>query len=70
MLAQDFPSQDNPSIADCIRYGQQQLAELSDSAKLDTQILLADALDKEVSYLLTWPEKTLNLTQAQQFYHG
>ena len=36
----------------------------SDSAKLDTQLLLAFTLGKSTSYLLTWPEKTLTAEQC------
>lgn len=48
------------SIIECIAYGQEQLVSCSDSAKLDAQILLAFVLNKEASYLLTWPEKVLS----------
>ncbi|WP_432696742.1 peptide chain release factor N(5)-glutamine methyltransferase [Marinobacterium sp. YM272] len=36
----------------------------SDSARLDTELLLCHLLDKPRSYLFTWPERTL--TDAQQ----
>ena len=55
------------SIAEIINQGQQLLAAFSDSAKLDCKILLAFVLGKETSYLLTWPDKTLNETQFQAF---
>lgn len=55
------------SIAEIIKQGQQLLAALSDSAKLDCKILLAFILDKETSYLLTWPEKKLTEVQFQAF---
>ncbi len=55
------------TIAEIINQGQQWLAAFSDSAKLDCKILLATVLEKEMSYLLTWPEKTLTETQFQDF---
>lgn len=55
------------TIAGLLAYGQQQLVNSSDSAKLDAQILLGFVLDKARSYLLTWPEKTLT-TQTTQHY--
>ena len=51
---------ENTRIDNCIAHGQEQLTSCSDSAKLDAQILLAFVLDKERSYLLTWPERELN----------
>lgn len=55
------------TITGLIAHGQQQLANYSDSAKLDAQILLGFVLDKERSYLLTWPEKELTKQTAQQY---
>lgn len=57
------------TIAGLINYGQQQLAQRSDSAKLDAQILLGFVLDKARSYLLTWPEKTLPKTNVQHYLY-
>jgi release factor glutamine methyltransferase len=58
---------ENATIAHWIAYGQEQLASCSDSAKLDAQILLCFVLDKERSYLLTWPDKEVT-GQAEQDY--
>ena len=58
---------ENTTIADWIAHGQEQLAPRSDSAKLDAQILLGFVIDKERSYLLTWPEKELTKQTAQQY---
>lgn len=55
------------SFAEIINQGQQLLVAFSDSAKLDIKILLAFVLDKETSYLLTWPEKKLTESQFQAF---
>ncbi|MCW8332125.1 peptide chain release factor N(5)-glutamine methyltransferase [Photobacterium sp. SDRW27] len=46
----------------------QQLAEAgSDSPQLDAAVLLCHVLDKPRSYLLTWPEKTLDSEQSAAF---
>ncbi len=37
-----------------------ELEPTSDSARLDVELLLADALGKDRTYLYTWPEKQLN----------
>lgn len=55
------------TIKTLLQASQQRLHDLSDSAKLDCQLLLAKALDKPTSYLLTWPEKTLTETQVEYF---
>ena len=55
------------SIDYLIEYGRSKLAPCSDSAKLDAQLLLCFVLNKEQSYLLTWPEKELSQTQTDQF---
>jgi release factor glutamine methyltransferase len=55
------------NFAEIINQGQQLLAALSDSAKLDCQILLAFVLNKQTSYLLTWPEKQLSEQNFQAF---
>ena len=47
-------------IADAIRFAQQQFELISDSAKLDAELLLAACLQKPRSYLYSWPEKTLS----------
>ncbi|MCV6588154.1 MAG: peptide chain release factor N(5)-glutamine methyltransferase [Marinobacterium sp.] len=44
-----------------------QLEGLSDSPKLDVELLLCAVLDKPRSYLFTWPDKTLTDIQLQRF---
>ncbi|AAZ24225.1 peptide chain release factor N(5)-glutamine methyltransferase [Colwellia psychrerythraea] len=58
---------ENNTIAYWIAHGQEQLVSCSDSAKLDAQILLCFVLDKERSYLLTWPEKEVTEQSEQQY---
>jgi release factor glutamine methyltransferase len=58
---------DDNSVANLINQGQTLLQASSDSAKLDVEILLSFVLDKERSYLLTWPEKILSDEQLHFF---
>jgi release factor glutamine methyltransferase len=44
-----------------------QLENISDSARLDAEILLAHSLQKSRTWLATWPDKTLSETQYQNF---
>ncbi|PCH94874.1 MAG: protein-(glutamine-N5) methyltransferase, release factor-specific [Gammaproteobacteria bacterium] len=55
------------SLANLINQGHWLLKESSDSAKLDTQILLCFVLNKARSYLLTWPDKLLSDEQLLSF---
>ena len=55
------------AIAELVNYGSLLLSNNSDSAKLDSQILLAFVLDKPLSYLLSWPEKQVDSEKIQQF---
>lgn len=55
------------SLANLINQGYSLLKESSDSAKLDVEILLCFVLNKERSYLLTWPDKLLNNEQLLEF---
>lgn len=55
------------SIANLVNQGRILLQAGSDSAKLDVEILLCVVLDKERSYLLTWPEKVLSDEQLHSF---
>lgn len=50
-----------------MRWGKQQISASSDSAKLDSQLLLAFCLDRATSYLLTWPDKLVEERIYQQF---
>ena len=58
---------EKPTIAGCIVFGQKQLTSSSDSAKLDAQILLGFVLNKDRTYLLTWPEKEITKQMLQAF---
>ena len=50
-----------------LKNGSEQLKLTSTSARLDTEILLAHCLNKQRSYLYTWPEKTLSADQHHAF---
>jgi len=54
-------------IRQLIESASQQLSTISDSPRLDAEILLAHSLGKARSYLLTWPENTPLQAQLQQF---
>jgi len=55
------------SIANILKQGQAVLQPGSDSALLDTQILLCFVLNKPRSYLFTWPEKQLSDHELECF---
>lgn len=55
------------SIKAQIEFGTSLLEKVSDSAKLDTQILLSVVLEKEINYFYTWPEKVLTSQQVSVF---
>jgi len=54
------------SIAEALAY-RGQLAALSDSADLDTALLLCHCLSKPRSYLYSWPERELTAIELAQF---
>ncbi len=55
------------AVAKLVTFGQQLLLPYSDSAKLDTEILICFVLNKPRSFLLTWPEHKLTERQTEQF---
>jgi len=55
------------SIKTLLKQANTKLERISDSAYLDAELLLAHCLDKNRSYLHTWPEKELNATQIACF---
>lgn len=54
------------SIAQCLQLSTE-LDAVSDSARLDIELLLCHVLQKNRTYLFTWPDKTLSPEQAGQF---
>ena len=57
----------SPTIANCLQQFPQ-LADVSDSPRLDIEILLTHILQKNRTYLFTWPEKELTAEQTQIFH--
>ena len=57
------------SIEQAIGSAKQRLidADLTDTPQLDAELLLADALQKDRTYLFTWPDKTLTSEQNAIF---
>lgn len=53
-------------ISDSLAWASAQLVD-SDSSRLDAELLLAFALDKDRTYLFTWPEKPISSEQRQHF---
>ncbi len=56
-----------PSIAQAIQQASQSLAETSDSARLDAEVILCHVLKCGATHLLAWPEKILNQEQTLLF---
>jgi len=56
------------TIANCLKKSSE-LAEISDSPRLDIEIFLTHILQKDRTYLFTWPEKELTDEEANQFNH-
>lgn len=44
-----------------------ELDRISDSARLDVELLLAECVERERTYLYTWPEKALTAEQQTRF---
>lgn len=54
------------SIAQALSMGVECITT-SDTAKLDAEVLLAFCLERQRSYLYTWPERLLTETQAERY---
>lgn len=54
------------SVADCLRRAPE-LAAVSESARLDLELLLCQALERDRTWLYTWPEKLLSEPQQLEF---
>ena len=55
------------TLRDLLHNAVQRLAEISDTPRLDAEVLLAAALTHPRSYLHAWPERTLESAQAARF---
>lgn len=58
---------ESSTISALINLGEQMLTQVSDSAKLDGQILLSFVIEKPISYLYTWPDTQLSQKQVKTF---
>lgn len=56
-----------PSIAQAIKDASLALAQISDSAHLDAEVLLCHVLNCAATHLMAWPEKVLDEKQVQTF---
>jgi len=54
------------TIAECLKQAEL-LAESSDSARIDIEVILCKALNKARAYLFTWPEKSLSESELKHF---
>lgn len=50
-----------------LKNASKQLENISDSARLDAEVLLAYSLNKNRTWLITWPDKELNEDEEQVF---
>ena len=55
------------SISDWLDFAEQQLLLVSESARLDGEVLLAHSLGQSRSHLRAWPEKTIPATESRLF---
>lgn len=56
-------------LGELLSSASKQLYSISDSPRLDAQVLLAQCLSKSRTWLATWPDKIISSTQAEQFSH-
>lgn len=56
----------NITVAQCLQLAHE-LESLSDSARLDIELILCHVLQKNRTYLFTWPDKILSSEQTEQF---
>ena len=56
------------SIQALLKQASERLKDISDSAYFDAELLLAHCLNKNRTYLHTWPEKELNATELNEFH--
>jgi len=54
-------------ISQLLRSASTQLSDLSESPRLDAEVLLAHMLNRSRTWLVTWPEKTLTEAQASEY---
>ena len=57
------------TIEQALKSASQQLQTISPSARLDAELLLADALQQARTHLRAWPDKPLEADQYWRFHH-
>lgn len=57
------------SIKELIITASQAFDAVSDSAKLDAELLLCEVLERDRTYLFTWSDKILTEDEINRFYH-
>lgn len=62
-----LPESSYSTIAEAQQWAYSQLAATSESAHVDAEALLCYCLNKNRSFLYTWPERTLTVEQFKQF---
>lgn len=56
------------TIAEALRWATLQLTS-SEFAKLDAEVLLAHTIERDRTYLFTWPDRALEAAEQQRFEH-
>jgi len=59
---------DGPTVAAALRSAADRLEHLSDTARLDAELLLARALNRDRSHLRAWPERKLSPDEQDRFH--
>ena len=55
------------TLAEALAWASSQLVEISDTAKLDAEVMLLHVIHKQRSYLYTWPDERLTSEQVTAF---
>ncbi|QYJ87072.1 peptide chain release factor N(5)-glutamine methyltransferase [Shewanella mesophila] len=55
------------TLAEALAWASSQLVEISDTAKLDAEVMLLHIIHKQRSYLYTWPDERLTSEQVTAF---
>ncbi len=63
------PRSSGITIAAALQTARSRLEGLSETARLDAEILLARALNRDRSYLRAWPERKLSPDVEDRFHH-
>ncbi|MCK9608419.1 MAG: peptide chain release factor N(5)-glutamine methyltransferase [Methylomonas sp.] len=65
----DLTEQGGATIQSLLDRASALLSSVSESARLDAEVLLCHCLGKQRSFLRAWPEQQLNPAQTKQFWH-